>query len=104
MSLRRGKRSEMHRLLKFQESVRYGPIFTCSSCHQNMFRDGVKELTEDLENEIMVKSSELYANVFKKKIPISITVNGKETVSVYICTTCKTSLKKGNMPSMAAAN
>jgi hypothetical protein len=69
-----------------------------------MFRDGVKELTEDLENEIMEKSSELYANVFKKKYPISITVDGNETSIVYICTTCKTSLKKGNMPSMAAAN
>ena len=104
MRLRRGKRSEMQRLLKFQESVRYGPIFTCSSCEQNMYRDGVSELTKDLENKILEKSSELYKNVIQRKIIINIEVNGKVRDSAYICTTCKTALKKGNMPSMAAAN
>ena len=105
MRKRRQTRSQLQRLLKFQESVRFGPIFTCSSCYQNMFRDGVTELTSALEDQIREKSSELHSNVFKLKHIISIEVVGKQkTESAYICTTCKTSLKKGNMPSMCAAN
>ena len=101
----RQNRSQLQRLLKFQESIRYGPIFTCSSCYQNMYRDGVTELTETLEDKIKEKSPELHKNVFTLKHIICIEIEGKSKIeSSFICKTCKTSLVKGNMPSMCVAN
>ena len=100
----RAKLSQLTRLMKFQDSVRYGPIFTCCSCEQNMFRDWVTELTKELKDQIMGKSSELYKNVFTTNHFLSLNVNGKQIEREYICKTCKPALLKGNMPSMCAAN
>ena len=110
MSEIRNNRSELKRLQKFEESVRYGPIFTCTVCEQDMFRNSVTILTDKLENEINVKSSELYNSAFKDKHPVKIwrcaklEEEPKLDVECYICITCKRHLKKGNLPPMAAAN
>ena len=105
----RNNSSEIKRLNKFTESVKYGPIFTCNVCEQDMFLNNVSVLTEDFKKEIGAKSSELYKIVFqdKHKIEIIRSINQEELrpeVNFYICTTCKKHLKKGSLPAMSASN
>ena len=40
------------RILDFRHANQHGPIFTCISCHRNLFKKGVKELTSKLESKI----------------------------------------------------
>ena len=96
----RCNRSQLKRLQKFQTSVRYGPIFTCTVCEQDMFRNSVVVLTKEFEEEVKKKSSEMFQKVFQKKYCTEL--NGES--NVYICGTCKKHLKEGNLPAMAAAN
>ena len=44
----RSNNSESARLKKFRESVRYGPIFTCTVCEQDMFINGVSIIDQVL--------------------------------------------------------
>ena len=108
MAEKRNARSELERLKRFQNSVRFGPIFTCSSCMQNMFRDGVVELTEKLEDMIKEKSFELYRNVLQNKVVISLHIKKAgqeiEDKKTYVCKTCRIALLKGKLPSMSTAN
>ena len=40
------------RILEFRHANQHGPIFTCISCHRDLFKKGVKELTNTLESKI----------------------------------------------------
>ena len=105
----RNNSTELTRLNKFKESVKYGPIFTCSVCEQDMFRNNVTVLTVDFEKEIKTKSSELYKSALKRKHHDKILRCTEDQelepeVKSYICTTCKKHLNKGNLPPMSAAN
>ena len=57
--------SDLKRLLKFKNSVRFGAIFVCSCCHQQMFKNGVSILTEDIKRKLKEKDPALYAKFFK---------------------------------------
>ena len=111
MAKNRNNRSELTRLKRFQESVRYGPIFTCSSCHQDLFRDSVIELRK-VEEKIKAANLKLFDTVFFKKFVIKIEIKeikeNKEKIRTseeeYVCNTCKLALLKGKLPSMSAAN
>ena len=96
----RSNSSELKRLKKFREAVRYGPIFTCTVCEQDMFRNSVTVLNDELEEKLRSKSPELGERVFLGKHRVEI----NEVSNFYICGTCKKEIKKGNLPSMAAAN
>ena len=110
MKLQRNNHSEQKRLLKFRESVRYGPIFTCTVCEQDMFLSNVVILTNEFKNEVREKDFELYLLAFKTDHPIEIWLcsNPDETTErkcdSYICFTCKKHLKMGKLPPMAASN
>ena len=105
----RNNSTELTRLNKFKESVKYGPIFTCNVCEQDMFRNNVSVLTEDFKLEVKAKGSELHNSAFERKQRVKILRCTDEhelepEVKCYICTTCKKHLKKGNLPAMSAAN
>ena len=51
LKLRQDK-SEVDRLRRFQESVMYGPMFLCVSCHGKMFRCSVIILTNRIVQQI----------------------------------------------------
>ena len=63
MEKARKNSSELKRLKNFREAVRYGPIFTCTVCDQDMFRHSVTVLTEKLKEELTACSSELCKEV-----------------------------------------
>ena len=102
MSRFRANSSELNRLIKFKEAVKYGPIFTCTVCDQDMFINNVSILTEALEKNLHSKSSELCSRVLIGMHPISIRLD--ESPKFYICSTCKNDLKNGKLPAMARAN
>ena len=91
--------SDLKRLNNFQAAVRYGAIFTCNSCYQNMFRNGVSILDTV---KLKKKGLEIYNKVFNKdliKAPLSVMIDKKLQKSnhAYICTTCKRHLKQGKV-------
>ena len=46
------KSTPKQRLLDFRHATQHGPIFTCMSCHRDLFKKGVKVLTKKLESKI----------------------------------------------------
>ena len=96
----RNNNSELRRLNKFRESVKYGPIFTCTVCEQDMFINSVSPITVEFEEIVQQKNAELFKKVLDKKHFVNL--DGEK--NAYICGTCKKSLKNGKVPSMAAAN
>ena len=102
--------SDMKRLRNFQKAVRYSAIFTCSCCHQQMFRNGVSTLNIKLEEKFKNKCLETYNKVFAiKRTEISISEKKKDELIVEpnfkcICTSCKRHLNQGKVPPMAVAN
>ena len=65
-----------------------------------MFRQSVTVLTEKIKEELSEKSSELCKLVLTDKNPVDW--NGMSTF--FICKTCRSEIKKGNLPSMAREN
>ena len=59
-------RTEFGRLNRFKETVRYGPIYTCCVCEQDMFKNSVTNLSEKFESDIRNKSPMLCENALKK--------------------------------------
>ena len=51
--------NEEHRLKAFRQSIMYGPIFICISCHMKLFRNAVVEFTnitmKEIDEEIPIK-------------------------------------------------
>ena len=50
------------RILEFRRANQHGPIFTCISCHRDLFKKGVKELTNKLESKI--RENGMYRYIF----------------------------------------
>ena len=108
------EKNEIDRLIAFNESVRYGPIFICSSCEQTRFEKAVVSLDDSLKDRIWnsceEKDSALFSKVFEEKLSsedfkVTICIQGESISSnYYICHTCKKYLLKGKMPPMSAAN
>ena len=107
----RKKHSELARMKKFKERIRYGPIFVCSSCNQKMFQNGVCELDNKLQDKLKEKNLDAYQKVFENdliQIPIILDCvlkkHKEEEPKAYICFTCKKHLKQGKIPPMSTAN
>ena len=100
MEKTRRNNSELQRLNKFRETVKYGPIFTCTVCEQDMFINFVSPIDNQLEESVQQSSSEVIRDVFANKCWIKF--KGKE--EAFICGTCKRHLKSGKLPPMAVAN
>ena len=101
--------TELKRLIKFKKSVRFGPIFTCRVCEQDMFENNVTVITEQFESDIKSMSPKLYESALNKKHEVNILYIFNDMATqiqslCYICTTCKTHLKKQHLPPMASAN
>ena len=114
------------RRTKFQKAVLRGPEYTCSSCHRMLYRKSVTSVTDKLREKIKAASEAKInkANEQKTKVHPEIKSKLKKKISfeinafkawnyhliksvddlVFLCSTCKNSLQKGNMPSMAVAN
>ena len=90
----RRSNSELQRLTKFREAVKYGPIFTCTVCEQDMFINFVSIIDRELEETLKIDSSKLIKNVFAKKLLVDF----KGTKKAYICGTCKIHVKNGKLP------
>ena len=96
----REEKKGITRIKKFQDSVRYGPIFICTVCEQDMFINNVSIITKDLENKIKEFSCELFQATLDKKIFVGL----NDDFNAYICRTCKKHLMHEKLPPMAAAN
>ena len=56
--------SEYQRLQNFRRSVRYGPIFTCTVCEQDLFEHSVKALNVELMEIVQETCPEVFFLVF----------------------------------------
>ena len=107
-------KSEIDRLQSFRNAARYGPIFTCCSCEQNMYEKGVIEIDKKLKIKIKTacdeKDKDRFQEIFEDKLKsteylVQIYFEDRKTeANHFICHTCKNHLTKGNIPPMSAAN
>ena len=88
--------------MKFRKAVRYGPIFTCTVCEQDMFISNVNVLDEEFEANLKEESKELYERTLRNKHFISVNLLGAP--KAYMCGTCKKYLNNRKIPPMAVAN
>ena len=122
----------LRRRTRFLKAVMRGPEFVCSSCHRTLFKKSVSAVTEKL-TEKMKKASEDRVKEQKpeevkprsklrkreRKLPKENSRKSPEENSfelwqkfkitsvgniTYLCSTCKSALTSGKMPSMAVAN
>ena len=71
----RNKNSEFTRLMKFRKAVRYGPIFTCTVCEQDMFLSNVNVLDEEFEANVKEESQELFERTLRNKHFINLNLH-----------------------------
>ena len=92
-SRNKGTKSEEGRRQLFFESVKYGPIFGCVSCHRFCFDNGVISLATNFVEDI----EECHPGIFERAIGSFIhvkPVHGK----YHLCLTCKKYIFKGKVP------
>ena len=93
------------RIGNFNEAVLFGPIFICSCCSRKLFENGVTKITPKFKKACDEKNPKFYSSCIEKDILVPITFNGKsDRTGHYICHTCRTSMRRGKMPSMAVQN
>ena len=61
-------KTDLERLICFQNATRYGPIFVCSGCDQKMFQSNVSKLDDNLIHKIRNIDTELYETVLANNI------------------------------------
>ena len=89
----------------FSRAVIFGPIFTCSCCHRQLFENGVTKITDRLKEKVNKKVP--YSSIIpeSQEVEVKITFNGSTSLSgCYICHTCKKSILSGKLPAMAVQN
>ena len=93
------KKNAQRRRRIFLDSVKYGPIFGCVSCHRLCFKNGVDKLNSNFEEEL----ERLFPNLLSKCI--GNIRNAPETNGqYYLCATCKSYIYKGKTPPMSHRN
>ena len=92
--------NEIDRLREFKNATMYNAIFICICCHQRMFQSNVRIYTDQLENEINGRKPAHTKACIGPRIPIGI----DDKANSYICLTCVTHMKKGNVPPMSVMN
>ena len=96
--------------LKFQNEVKYGPIFTCISCHRCLYENGViickEEHMKQFEKVLKEADHQETFERFKKhmycKFALDKDFSGNGVL--YICHNCKNKVNNGHMPAMCFAN
>ena len=86
-------KTEEGRRKSFQNSVKYGPIFGCVSCHRLCFDTNVIKLKETFMHEM----EECHPGLFKEAIG-SYTHVRRTNNSYHLCLTCKGYLFRGKVP------
>ena len=108
-------KTEVDRLRRFQESVMYGPLFVCVSCHGKMFRCSVKILTnrlvQQIDDRIPIQDCidfDVVTKVVTESRHVSLPPMFKnsqlEVGERFICETCLRYLKKGELPPKSFKN
>ena len=93
------------RLMNFNKSVIFGPIFICSSCSRRLYENGVMKVTEKFKDSVNTKKQGFYRTCIPIEENIQIVVNGNpEKTGIYICHTCASTMKLGKLPSMSVQN
>ena len=96
---------ETARINNFNRAVIFGPIFTCSCCSRQMYENGVTKITANWKDKLDLKKPGFYQHCIPKEEHVEIFLNGSDALSgYYICTTCKSSITAGKVPSMATIN
>ena len=80
---------------KFHNIVSEGPVYSCTSCSQLWFRHSVQPFPRKLENAAVAKVKEIL-----EKCPRTPGVNGL----VWICLTCYSHIRAGNIPPLSKMN
>ena len=122
---RRRGGSVTSRRIKFQKAVLRGPEFGCSCCHRKLYRKSVTIISERLRGKISEASEKIRSNfkaqgsnkVFHSKIKAKQSDDQEDLLKMlekhqfksvdnvyYLCSTCKSALLDGKMPSMAVGN
>ena len=93
-----------------------GPIYTCISCHMNMFKTNVREckqdLLDDIDSQIPLQECIADLQVFTRleveyshlRVPAYYKLSPDYTKHRFICTTCLTYLKRGKLPPVSVMN
>ena len=95
LARRRENASQAVRLNDFQDEVRCGPIYPCSSCHRLLFTAGVKKLTAKLKSKANTNNAMYDQTVQEIRAPDN---------ELYLCHTCLKWLCSGKCPPMSTAN
>jgi hypothetical protein len=96
---------EKRRCYNFSRAVLFGPIFICSCCSRRLFENAVTKITAKFKEKVNQKRPNFYDQIIPKEIPVEIELNGTHDLSgSYICSSCKTAMMKGKIPSMATIN
>ena len=83
-------------VLNFYKEVQWGPSFFCTSCHRQMFRRGVKSITQ----EFLKKVEE---NGLRDLLNLSEQME-HSTGFFYICDNCHLYLNKNELPPLNVKN
>ena len=83
---------------KFQNEVKYGPIFPCISCHRCLYENGVSICQKAGHQETFDR----FVRHMNRKFALDTDFSGNR--SLHICHDCKNKIAKGRMPAMCFAN
>ena len=92
--------NEKDRLRNFMEATKYNAIFICNCCHRRLFHETVEIMTQKLRMIINAKKNGLIEKCLGERIETPI--NGNH--DTYLCKTCITHMKAGNIPPMSVMN
>ena len=101
---RKANTTERHRIFNFKRAVLFGPIFICSCCRRRLYEKSVTEITANLVDKIESKQPGLYKKCIPEEKTVKFLFNGIEKKGIYICSTCKTTMLNGKLPSMTICN
>ena len=89
------------RMKQFEESIRYGLMFTCVCCMRKCTKHGVQTIPENFETILKQKHPEK-CDLFNEAIGV---VNIPKVLdSHYLCTTCYKHLQNGKFPTLSHKN
>ena len=97
---------ELTRRKNFTRCTIFGPIFTCSCCHRELFENGVTKITNNFKEQLAQRKVPYSIAIpQRQEIQVDIELDGSTSLSgIYICLTCKRTLLRGKMPAMAVQN
>ena len=100
------KESAEKRSKLFRDSVRYGRIYPCVSCHRLLYSTGVSEYDQKFRAEMDSKFPEILEKAIGSMESVEKFVLRHEDTSfkLFICGTCKSHISKDKIPPMSHMN